>query len=193
MPLDNKIRLIVVFTESLSTFVIRISSEGRKCDFFVRHNGEYLNLASYHNFFWIVSIRKHEMVIACPNSSTHVWWCSSLSQGAWNCAIFARYYVPLFDSVDVTKMSRRCVDSSVDVRYASCDFLANRYKADIAHRPTNRLGRCAMMMHPVWRRKNCVVSKPPKLVWNECSHWAKLIHIFWIIFHFDHCTFRPPT
>ncbi len=32
------------------------------------------------------------MVIACPNSSTHVWWCSSLSRGGWNRAIFARYY-----------------------------------------------------------------------------------------------------
>jgi len=30
---------IVVFTASLSTFFILFSSEGRKCDFFVRHNG----------------------------------------------------------------------------------------------------------------------------------------------------------
>ncbi len=34
----------------------------------------------------------NKIVIACPNSSTHVCWCSSLSRGAWNRAIFARYY-----------------------------------------------------------------------------------------------------
>ena len=33
-------RLIFVGTASLSTFFILISSEGRKCDFFVRHNGD---------------------------------------------------------------------------------------------------------------------------------------------------------
>jgi hypothetical protein len=38
MHLDNKIRPIVAITASLSPFFIRISSEGRKCDFFVRHN-----------------------------------------------------------------------------------------------------------------------------------------------------------
>jgi hypothetical protein len=29
-----------VFTASLSTFFMLVSSEGRKCDFFVRHNAE---------------------------------------------------------------------------------------------------------------------------------------------------------
>jgi len=32
-----------VFSASLSTFFILISSEGRKCDFFVRHNDEHKN------------------------------------------------------------------------------------------------------------------------------------------------------
>ena len=45
---------IVVFTASLSTFFILFSSEGRKCDFFVRHNvgnsPRFLTNLPFHDF-----------------------------------------------------------------------------------------------------------------------------------------------
>ena len=51
-------------------------------------------------------------------------------EGAWRLVLFI-----MGTSTDESTRSM-CDD-------ASCDFLAKRYKADIAHRLTNRLGRCA--------------------------------------------------
>ena len=52
---------------------------------------EYLNLGKISRFYF-PNRNDSKKLIACPNLSTHVWWCSSLSRGAWNRAIFARYY-----------------------------------------------------------------------------------------------------
>ena len=76
-----------------------ISSDQKLRDF--RHRyltkniiiSEYLNLGKISQFLLNHFDRDNELVIACPNSSTHVWWCSSLSSGAWNRAIFGRFYV----------------------------------------------------------------------------------------------------
>jgi len=127
-----------------------------------------------------------KLVISCPNSSTHVWWCSSLSSGpwprnprfkdahtgtkrrlevimsnresvisgtggAWNRAIFGRYYDRTSTGESSLSMcDDACCDFSgqeIQGRYrtstgessrsmrddACCDFLAKRIQLPISH------------------------------------------------------------
>ncbi len=56
----------------------------------------------------------------------------------------------------------------IDVRYASCDFLAKRYKADIAHRPTEP-NRSMCDMH--------LYSSQTKILENETAGRAGVLEV----------------
>jgi hypothetical protein len=74
LHLDNKKKPFFVFTASLSTFFILISSDGRKCNFFVRHNGthiKYERLRIDDMMFFVNNVHTSSMHASCEHH-THI-------------------------------------------------------------------------------------------------------------------------
>jgi len=92
---------------------------------------EYLNLGKISRFHLNHFDSENEIVISCQNSSTHVWWCSSLSRGPeiaqFLLATMAKRYKGRYHTSTGESNRSMCDD-------ACCDFFGRRYKTDIAHR-----------------------------------------------------------
>jgi len=165
----QQIRLIVVFTASLSTFFILSSSEGRKCDFFVRHNVLCSFEKSLQDGF---TKHTHEMTtmrcfrvgcfVFCKIVSRWVYKphaCDAYCCNSWPENHKTRYRTPT-DSIrgrhairtvvtlgqKITKhdIAHRPIRFEGDVRYVLLTLLARKSQSAISH--TDRFG-CVLQYH----------------------------------------------